>query len=166
MLRRTILLAGLAGIATPVMAQTPESAGDEQPAGVRLGPPPRPATITPQTPLERVFVAALTDPESRPEFRRLLLSSTMALALDAPGGEPRTVPIQGNRRAVAIFTSAQRLRGVLGPQAAFAELTGRQALTRLRGQNVVINFLLTPMLTLEPEDVAEYLAPAAATPAP
>ena len=44
---------------------------------------------------------------------------------------------------------------ILSPR---AMMTGRQALTRLSSQNVAFNFRLVPNLTLEAEDVAEYLA--------
>jgi hypothetical protein len=37
---------------------------------------------------------------------------------------------------------------------------GRAAFERVSGKNVVINYHLIPMLTLEPADVAGYLAQA------
>jgi hypothetical protein len=37
-------------------------------------------------------------------------------------------------------------------------IAGRAAFERARGKNIVINYHLIPMLTLEPDDVASYLA--------
>ena len=47
---------------------------------------------------------------------------------------------------------------VLGADAPRIMLNGRAALERLRGKNAVINFRLVPMLTLDDEDIAVYLA--------
>lgn len=121
---------------------------------------PQPEVMEPVNAIERTFVAALTNPELRPAFRRQLLEAPLALALvEGEDGAlaPRTVPIQGGRRAVAIFTSAERLQSVLGEAAGFEVMSGREALERAGDQNVVLNFMWSPMLTLEPEDVASYL---------
>ena len=142
MRRRTLLLGAFA-------AAAPASAW----AQLNLGP------IEPENDLERTFVAALNDPSARPLFRRQLLTAQVALALasSAPDSAPRTVQTPNGASAGAIFTSAARLNGVLGPAAPRAMLTGRAALTRLGAQNVIINFRLIPMLTLEPADVAAIL---------
>lgn len=120
---------------------------------------PQPEVMDPVNAIERTFVAALTNPEMRPAFRRQLLESRVALAVSETDGEtaPRTVPIQDGRRAVAIFTSAERLQAVLGEAAGFELITGREALERAGEQNVVLNFMWSPMLTLEPDDIASYL---------
>jgi hypothetical protein len=118
-----------------------------------------PAPIQPENELERVFVAALTDPDMRPVFRRELLRSQVSLAManSAPDSAPLELTF-GELRTGAIFTSTARQSSVLGPASARRVLSGRQALQRLRGKNVVINMRLAPMLTLEAEDVAAYLA--------
>jgi len=122
-------------------------------------PPPGPPPITPENELERVFLAALEQEDARPQFRRLLMRSQVVLAM--ANNSPDSAPLEmtfGQLRPGAIFTSATRINAVLGPASARRAMTGRQALTLLRGKHVVINFMHTPMLTLDPPDVAEYLA--------
>jgi hypothetical protein len=123
--------------------------------------PPRtpPPPITPENELERVFLEALRDESVRPIFRRTLLASQVSLAM--ANAEADSAPLEitfGQLRTGAIFTSSSRQSAVLGPASARRVMTGRQALTRLRGKNVVLNMMLTPMLTLEPEDVTALLA--------
>lgn len=150
MLRRTFI-AHAAAAALPAAAWA--QASGQQPRGT---PPP---PIVPENELERVFLAALTEEDMRPEFRRLLMTSQVILAMtnNTPDSAPLELSIQ-TLRFGAIFTSATRQNGVLGPASARRAMTGRQALTRLRGKRVVINYMHTPMLTLDPPDVAEYLA--------
>lgn len=142
-----------------------QAATDERPAsGLALRP------IEPANALERAFVSALTNAEMRPVFRRQLLESHIALALtsDAPDAAPLEIPLREGVSASMLFTSAERLNTILGPNAPRAIMTGRAALERLRGKNVILNARLMPMLTLEPEDVARYLetpaSPASAGP--
>jgi hypothetical protein len=100
----------------------------------------------------------------RPIFRRYLLDTHVALAMTGAGADAalREVDVRqpdgGTERAVAIFTSSARVDTVLGEDAPRIMISGRAAFERARGKNVVINFHLIPMLTLEPEDVARYLA--------
>lgn len=143
--RRVFLATALAALPCAALAQT--------------GPPP---LITPQNELERAFLAALNDPQARPEFRRTLMTNLVALAMasDAPDSAPREVPIRAGQRAAALFTSVTRLNGVLGPASARRIMSGREAFTLLRGRHVVLNYRLAPMLTLEPEDIEAYLAQA------
>ncbi len=146
MLRRTLLTA-LAGTALPAFAWAQ--------AGDRAAPPP----ITPENELERVFLRALTEEAARPEFRRLLLTSQVVLAMSNNSADAEPLQMSfGSVNPCAIFTSEARQNAVLGPASARRVLTGRQALTLLRGKHVVINFMHTPMLTLDPPDVAAYLA--------
>lgn len=149
MQRRTFIVAALAAGAPPFGASA-------QTAPARPAPPP---PITPENELERVFLAALDDPEMRPEFRRLLMTSPVVLAManNSPDSPPLELTI-GDLRTAAIFTSPTRQNAVLGPASARRALSGRQALTLLRGKRVVVNFMHTPMLTLDPPDVAQYLA--------
>ena len=149
MRRRTFVAAALASAATPLAARA---------QGFSVAP------ITPVNALEEAFVAAFNSAQARPVFRRRLLSERVALALATaePDSGPLSLPVptQAGGRLVcaAIFTSSDRLLSVLGGEAHFATMTGRVALTRLANQNVVLNYRLIPMLTLEPADVAEYLA--------
>ncbi len=154
MRRRAFVLAAGAAVATPMFAWA-------QTTTPRPAPTPQQAQqITPENDLERAFLAAFGDPEQRLPFRRELLRGQVALALanNSPDSPPRFLALQNALRAGFIFTSAARLASVLGPAAPRVIVTGRVALTRLRGSNVVLNFRLSPMLTLEASDVAEYLA--------
>ncbi|WP_135212513.1 SseB family protein [Vitreimonas flagellata] len=168
MQRRSFLIAASAGVAWPVLAWA-----QQQPSGTTPARPPAntgPRQIEPANDLERAFIAALHDEEARPEFRRLLLDSQVALALqsnldDAP---PRLLALGEGRQAGFVFTSAARLAEVMGPAAPRAVITGREAFERLREKYVILNWRLAPMLTLEPPDVASYLntAPTEAHPHP
>ena len=73
-------------------------------------------------------------------------------------GVHMTGSIREGVTASLLFTSVGRLNSVLGPASPRVILTGRAALQRLRGKNVVLNMRLNPMLTLEPADIASYLA--------
>jgi hypothetical protein len=114
--------------------------------------------ISPNNQLESDFLAAFENEAMRPAFRARLLESQVALAL-APGENagPLQVATANGVQSGAIFTSAARLESVLGAEAPRIELTGREALTRLRANHVAINYRLIPMLTLEPADVENFL---------
>jgi hypothetical protein len=165
-MRALAIAAGLILTAAPAAAQTesaPAARAEQRPnthVGATLGP----QRIQPANAVEHAFVAALTDPEMRPVFRRLLLDGQVAVALEAPGeaAAPKLVPIQGDKQAAPIFTSAARLQQILGPDAPYAMMTGRAALARLRAHNVAVNYMFVPMLTLEPEDVTDWLETPAA----
>jgi len=119
----------------------------------------QPTLITPQNELERSFIAALRNADARPLFRRELMVSQIAVAFvsNAPDAAPREVAVRPGLSACAIFTSVDRLNGVLGPTSGRRVMRGRDAFALLRGRHVVLNYQLAPMLTLEPEDVAQYL---------
>lgn len=163
MRRRTFVAAVVAGLTAPAAgrAQTPPVAA----------PPPqarRSPQIEPQNELEESFIEAFDTEALRPAFRRTFLASDVALAISArePGAPPRSVQLRPGLRACLIFTSSARARAVMGQDAPFLMMTGRAALERVRGANVIININLNPTLVLEPEDVDEYLALAAPRPAP
>ncbi len=114
--------------------------------------------IAPQNPLESDFLAAFESEAMRPVFRLRLLESQVSLALAAgENPEPLQVTLANGARAGILFTSEARLHSVLGASAPHVNLTGREALTRLRGGNAAINYRLIPMLTLEAEDVENFL---------
>lgn len=146
MRRRSFMIAtlGAAALPTPALAQAATE------------PPP---LIEPRNALEYAFVSALSNESMRPVFRRYLLDTHVALALDGEGADaaPLEVELRDGYRAGAIFTSAARVDAVLGADAPRVMINGRAALERLRGKNVVLNYRLAPMLTLDPEDVARYL---------
>jgi hypothetical protein len=143
MLRRSFLTLLAVALPSAALAQ-----------GVRLQP------IEPENELERVFLAALDDPTMRPVFRRVLLESRVAVAFanDEYDSPPRLLRIDEQTEAGFVFTSDSRLSTVLGPGVPRRMMSGRQAFELLEGKNVILNWRLAPMLTLEPEDVATYLA--------
>ncbi len=151
MLRRSLIIAALGGAVLVTHARAQENQGAEGDAA--------PALIEPQNALEFAFVSALTNENMRPVFRRYLLDTHVALALVGAGDDaaPLEVDVRDDFRAVAIFTSAARVDAVLGAETPRVILNGRAALERAQGKNVVINYRLVPMLTLEPEDVGQYL---------
>lgn len=162
MRRRTFVAASLAGCIAPALAHAQTTTS---PAN-----PPRQRTpIEPQNELERTFIEALEHEESRPAFRRELLESQVALALssNSPDAPPRQVELSPGVRACLIFTSSARAASVMGPAAPRVVLSGREALMLVRGTNVVININLVPSLSLEAEDIDDYLEiPIAARPLP
>ncbi len=145
MLRRSFVLSALGvGFASAAHAQTAFSMAD----------------IRPSNQLETSFLAAFENEDARPAFRQELLRAPVALAMAnaEPDSAPREVVLAGDLRACALFTSVDRLAGVLGPAAARIVVPGREALTRVRGKNAVLNYRLLPMLTLEPADIEALLA--------
>lgn len=156
MRRRTFVAAALASLPAMAHAQT-QTAAPVAPAGTTT--PVSGEPIDPATPLEFAFVAGLSDARMRPIFRRYLLDTSVVLALaEGPEPAPREVQVRDGFTAGAIFTTTERMDAVLGADAPRIILNGRAALERLRGKNAVINFRLVPMLTLDDEDVATYLA--------
>lgn len=153
MRRRTLLTAALAA-----MAVAPE-------AFAQTTTPTRPPLplIEPQNELERALLAA-TDPGSgeaeRDAFRRLFLRSNVALALsaNAPDAPPAQVEPRPGFRTCLIFTSSARVTEIMGEATPRIVLTGRQALERVRGTNVVININRRPFVTLDAEGVEGFLA--------
>jgi hypothetical protein len=146
--RRTFTAAALAALAAPAFAQT-----QGQQAALR-------PVIEAENELERRFLAAMEDEAARPAFRRALLVSEVALAISSrtPDAPPRQIELRPGYRACLIFTSSARATAVMGANAPRVMMTGREALQRVRGANVIINVNLAPMLTLEPEDVDALLA--------
>lgn len=164
--RRTFVATSLAATVSASLAQA-QVAGATVTPGADASAPAAPLATRPIEPanaLEQAFVGALHDERMRPVFRRYLLDTHVALAMAAAGEDaaPREVEVRNPdgsmSQAVAIFTSDERVNTVLGEDTPRVMISGRAALERARGKNVVINFHLIPMLTLEAEDVATYLA--------
>jgi len=160
MRRRLFLSSALAAGVTPAFAQT----APVTPPPATAATPPAPAApqgpIEPTNALEFAFVAALTDPGMRTVFRRYIMDTHVVVAMAGEGNDaaPLEIDVNPTFRAAAIFTSDQRVNEVLGPDTPRIVINGRAAFERLEGKNVVINYRLIPMLTLEPEDVQAYLA--------
>lgn len=157
MLRRTLLVSALGVWPAAAWAQTEQN---QQPSAPQQGQRRRDQPIEPQNALEYAFVSAFRTEGMRPIFRRYLMETHVALPLedDTPDAAPREMTTREGFRGGVIFTSEQRLQSVLGSEAPHIMINGRAALTRLVGKNVVINPGLVPFLTLEPRDVAAYLA--------
>lgn len=162
MLRRTVLISALGAWPASVLAQT---AAPQQPAAPQPAAQQRPRVIeitteSAQNALEYAFASAITNENMRPIFRRYLMETHVALALTTAdeNSPPRQVRVRPDFTAGAIFTSEERLKHVLGADAPHIMINGRAALTRLVGGNAVINPGYVPMLTLEPTDLAAYLA--------
>lgn len=150
MRRRSLLMAAIAGaIASRAGAQTPA---------------PRPVPfIEPQNELERALIAATEEgagEAQRDAFRRLFLRSDVALALsaNAPDAPPAAIEPRPGFRTCLIFTSSARATEVMGAAAPRIVLTGRAALERVRGANVVININRRPYVTLDAEGIENFLA--------
>ena len=151
MQRRTFLSAMLAALAA-------------SPAFAQLRPTPTSLpVIEPQNALESALLAA-TDPGSgeaeRDAFRRLFLRSEVALALssNSPDAPPAQVEPRAGYRTCLIFTSSARATEIMGAGTPRIVVTGRQALERVRGTNVVININRRPFITLDAEGVEGFLA--------
>jgi hypothetical protein len=130
-------------------------ANDSQPGAA----PPVLREIEAENALEHDFLAAFANPEMRATFRLRLLQSMVTLALETQTADspPRFIPLGEDDEAGLIYTSPSRLASVMGPETARMVLTGRQALTRLRGKHAALNYGLLPMLTLEPSDIENFL---------
>lgn len=171
MRRRTFVAAGLAAGASVGVAQAQTTAPATPATASPAATPPVQRPIEPTNALEYAFVQALHDERMRDIFRRYMMDTHVAMATTA-SGEPREVEVHNQdgsiTRCVAIFTSAGRVDAVLGERAPRVMIGGRAAFERATGKNVVINYRLIPMLTLEPADVAGYLqqAPGAASAGP
>jgi hypothetical protein len=154
MYRRRFVAASLAAIAVPAAARA-----QTEPASTTASPASTPGLIEPQNALEQSFLNALNNEALRPAFRRQLLTSQVALAVVSrlPEAPPRQIELRPGVQACLVFTSSARAAQVMGPMAPVLMLTGRQALRRVRGANVIININLAPALTLEPEDVQALL---------
>jgi hypothetical protein len=119
--------------------------------------------IEPQNALERALLAA-TDPGAgeaeRDAFRRLFLRSEVALALssNSPDAPPAQIEPRAGYRTCLIFTSSARATEIMGASTPRIMVTGRQALERVRGTNVVININRRPFITLDTEGVEGFLA--------
>jgi hypothetical protein len=151
MQRRTFLSAMLAALAaSPAFAQPRQT-------------PTALPVIEPQNALERALLAA-TDPGAgdpeRDAFRRLFLRSEVALALssNSPDAPPAQIQPRAGYRTCLIFTSSARAPEVMGASTPRIVVTGRQALERVRGANVVININRRPFITLDAEGVEGFLA--------
>lgn len=170
--RRTFVTASLAAAAAPCLALAqPASPQAEQPSVAAPGVSAPRATpehplITPRNALERAFVTATDDTATeavraaaRAEFRRLFLSSQVALALSSttPDAPPRQIDVHGAPTCL-IFTSSARATEVMGAQSPRVILTGHEALERVRGANVIVNINLRPFLALDAEGVEGFIA--------
>lgn len=157
MLRRVALAACLAALPSLAFAQAAITLPQKQ--QTQRQPPPEMDHIEPANQLERTFIAALSDEAQRPAFRQQFLDAQVSVAMlsNAEDAQPMEFPIRPNQMFAAVFTSTARQDQVLGPNSSRRVMSGREALTLLRGKNVAINPQLSPMITLEASDVATWL---------
>ena len=150
---RALLFVAAVLAASPAAAEDPPAAPAAQQAAA-------PDYIEPQNALEQTFVAAVDNPDLRAAFRRQFLESPVALALSSrdPSTPPREITLPNGVKACIIFTSPARAAAIMGDDSPYVMLTGREALTRVRGANVVINVNLRPYLLLDAEGVDGFLA--------
>lgn len=177
----TFAAVAAAGLAFAQPASPPAQQPPVAAPGVRAPGAPEHELIAPRNALERAFVTATDETgtdaaraAARAEFRRLFLSSQVALALSSttPDAPPRQIEVHGAPTTL-IFTSSARATEVMGAQSPRVILTGREALARVRGANVIVNINLRPFLALDAEGVESFIAlpvpaaaPAPAQPAP
>jgi hypothetical protein len=137
---------------TPAPAQTSAPAQAQPTAGTPY--------IEPENALERTFIAAMDNPDMRAVFRVQFLESQVALALSSrePSAPPRMINLPTGARACLIFTSPARANAIMGDEAAYRVMTGREALELVRGANVIININLRPYLTLDSDGINSFLA--------
>jgi hypothetical protein len=151
MRRRTFMTAALAALAAPAIAFA-------QSRGLNISP-----IIEPQNDLERALFAA-TEPGAgeaeRDAFRRLFLRSNVALALSSnePNAPPAQIEPRAGYQTCLIFTSSARATEIMGASTPRIVLSGREALQRVRGTNVIININRRPFITLDAEGVEGFLA--------
>lgn len=150
MRRRMFLTATLAALAAaPALAQSQT---------LNLRP-----FIEPQNDLERALLAATDQGAGEPQrdaFRRLFLRSDVALVLsaNAPDSPPAQIEPRPGYYSCLIFTSSARVTEVMSDGTPRIVLSGRQALERVRGTNVVINLNRRPFIVLDPAGVEGFLA--------
>jgi hypothetical protein len=150
MRRRTFLTATLAALAaSSALAQTQT---------VNLAP-----FIEPRNDLERALLAATDEGAGEPQrdaFRRLFLRSEVALVLsaNAPDSPPAQIEPRPGYHTCLIFTSSARVTEIMSDGTPRIVLTGRQALERVRGTNVVINLNRRPFIVLDAAGVDGFLA--------
>jgi hypothetical protein len=119
--------------------------------------------IEPQNDLERALIAATDAGAGEPQrdmFRRLFLRSEVALVLsaNAPESPPAQIEPRQGYHTCLIFTSSARVTEIMSDSTPRIVLTGRQALERVRGTNVVINLNRRPFIVLDAAGVEGFLA--------
>ena len=119
--------------------------------------------FAPLNELERLLIAAATDPNARGAFVQAALQADLYLS---PAGEPPAgggfgpivISKQANgAEAAAIFTAPERLAEIAGPQARVLKVNGRAMFEQLRGQWVHLNPNLVPAVVWSPDDIQEIL---------
>lgn len=113
--------------------------------------------------LERLLIAAATDPGARAAFIQAFLESEVYLS---PAAEPPTDGslgefvvsyLESGEQAAALFTARERLAEVVGPDARVWAWNGRAVFEALRGKAIHLNPNLTPQVIWSAADIAEIL---------
>ena len=80
------------------------------------------------------------------------------LSANAPDAPPAQIEPRPGFPTCLIFTSSARVTEIMGASTPRVVLSGRDALERVRGTNVVININRRPFVTLDAEGVEGFLA--------
>lgn len=109
--------------------------------------------------LERLLVAAATDPSQRADFARSVLKAEVAVAMTSrdADAQPCGVPLQGGGVAAAVFTAPQRVAQVFGAEAGVVVGPGRQVLDWLRPGPIALNPGLDHTVVWSPADLERLL---------
>lgn len=119
--------------------------------------------FTPVNEVERKLIDAATRPEARSVFVATMLESMLYLC---PAGDPAVnngldqLIVSGPGtpdEAVVAFTSPERVREVVGPDARMHGMTGRDVLEMLRGKTLHLNVNLVPGVRWSAEDIDSIL---------
>jgi hypothetical protein len=119
--------------------------------------------FAPLNDLERLLIAAATDPNARGAFTQAALNGDLYLS---PAGDP---PAEGGfgpivvsklpsgEPASAVFTAAERIAQAVGPNARVLKRNGREMLSALSNGPVHLNPNLTPAVIWSVPDLQEML---------
>lgn len=108
--------------------------------------------FTPTNELERLLVAASTNEAARPAFLEALVELELFLIKQGPPPEKPEVHVAGENTMVElalieikgkvyvpVFTSVERISAIVPANVAYVSAKGRDVLTMLKGQEVVMN---------------------------
>jgi hypothetical protein len=126
-------------------------------------------SFDPLNELERLLMRAATEPEARPQFTRALLEAQLyAVSPDVlPEGDQvllaeaqvslAMVPLENGGAATAVFTAAQRVAQVYGPDAHALGMAGRDLIALVAERPMLLNPGLSYGVLWGPDDLAMLL---------
>ena len=114
--------------------------------------------------LERMLIAAATEPSARTAFIQAMLETDLYcspagdVAQGAPIGPMVVAYLEDGQQAAALFTAPERLREVVGADARILARIGRALLEELGANPIQLNPNLVPSVIWSAEDIDEILA--------